>query len=199
MFTGIIEQTGTVKSIEARGSNLIFSISAMFLPELKVDQSVAHNGVCLTITDIDADAYSVTAVAETLTKTNLGNLRVGDTINLERCMPANGRFDGHFVQGHVDALSECIHIQDMDGSWLFTFAFDHAYAGLLVEKGSITLNGVSLTIFNITGNTFQVAIIPYTFAHTSFKHLHLYDKVNTEFDILGKYIQRQLNLQSNSH
>lgn len=196
MFTGIIECLGTVADIKHEGTNRTFFISAPFINELKVDQSVSHNGVCLTVTEINDATYSVTAVAETLAKTNLEQLEVGHIINLERCLPANGRFDGHFVQGHVDAQVTCLSIKELNGSWQFIFQFEPNYAPLLVEKGSIALNGVSLTVFNIGYDTFEVAIIPYTYHHTNFQYLQVGDKLNAEFDILGKYIHRHLQLRS---
>nr|WP_293840035.1 riboflavin synthase [uncultured Arsenicibacter sp.] len=192
MFTGIVETTGLVEAIEAEGSNLTFTLSAPIAHELTVDQSVSHNGVCLTVTGITGDRYTVTAVDETLRKTNLGHLKVGDRVNLERCMPANGRFDGHIVQGHVDQTGVCTQVQDMDGSWLFDFQYDPGQGNVTVEKGSICINGVSLTVFNSGDDRFRVTIIPYTFEHTTFRDLKAGDVINLEFDIVGKYIKKML-------
>lgn len=196
MFTGIIESLGEVVAVTPEGSNRHLDIHSVLSPELKVDQSVSHNGVCLTITQVHDDRYQVTAIDETLQKSNLGKLSPGDPVNLERCMPAHGRFDGHIVQGHVDQTGVCEEITEQDGSWLFTFAFeptDESY--LVVEKGSITVNGVSLTCFRAHDQGFTVAIIPYTYQHTTFHHLKPGDLVNLEFDILGKYVQRILQRQ----
>ncbi|WP_019990776.1 riboflavin synthase [Rudanella lutea] len=193
MFTGIVETTGRVAAIQAEGTNLTFTIESSLTHELKVDQSVSHNGVCLTVTSVSGDAYTVTAVDETLKKTNLGGLQVGHRVNLERCMPANGRFDGHIVQGHVDQVGRCTNVQDMNGSWLFDFEYDADENGnVTVEKGSICINGVSLTVFNSEANSFRVTIIPYTFEHTTFRDLQAGDRVNLEFDIVGKYIKKML-------
>lgn len=190
MFTGIIESVGEVKHIERNGSNLTFTIISHIAPELKVDQSLSHNGVCLTVTDIEGDTYKVTAIDETLSKTNLGKAAVGSSINLERCMQLNGRFDGHIVQGHVDQTGVCTQVQELEGSWLYDFEYDASTGNFTVEKGSICINGVSLTAFNSTDNSFRVAIIPYTYAHTNFKSLNKGDVVNLEFDIIGKYLMR---------
>lgn len=193
MFTGIIEATGTVASIEAEGTNLTFRIESSMAPELKIDQSVSHNGVCLTVTSVADGNYTVTAVDETLKKTNLGSLKPGDRVNLERCMPAHGRFDGHIVQGHVDQTGICTNVQDMNGSWLFDFQYDPTVAdNVTVEKGSICINGVSLTVFNSHDDGFRVTIIPYTYEHTSFRDLKPGDIVNLEFDVVGKYIKKML-------
>ena len=196
MFTGIIETTGIVSGIEAEGTNLTFRIESRLVPELKIDQSVSHNGVCLTVTSISDRSYTVTAVDETLKKTNLGKLAPGDWVNLERCMPANGRFDGHIVQGHVDQTGVCTNVQDMNGSWLFDFQYDAgndpASQNITVEKGSICINGVSLTVFNSEIDRFRVTIIPYTYEHTSFRNLKTGDVVNLEFDIVGKYLKKML-------
>ncbi|MBC7920499.1 MAG: riboflavin synthase [Ferruginibacter sp.] len=190
MFTGIIESVGEVVGIEPGGTNLTFTIQSELAPELKVDQSVSHNGVCLTVTDTGPDRYRVTAVDETLQKTNLGEWKTGTKVNLERCLPANGRFDGHIVQGHVDQTAVCTAVQSRDGSWLYDFAYDAGTGNFTVEKGSISVNGVSLTVFNATDSSFRVAIIPYTYAHTNFHALRISDRVNLEFDILGKYLQK---------
>jgi riboflavin synthase len=193
MFTGIVETTGRVAAIQAEGTNLTFTIESSTASELKVDQSVSHNGVCLTVTSVLGDAYTVTAVDETLKKTNLGGLQVGHRVNLERCMPATGRFDGHIVQGHVDQVGRCTNVQDMNGSWLFDFEYDAEESGnVTVEKGSICINGVSLTVFNSEANSFRVTIIPYTYDHTTFSDLRVGDRVNLEFDIVGKYIKKML-------
>ena len=191
MFTGIIEEQGKVKAIETEGSNVHFFIEAPLTNELQVDQSVAHNGVCLTTVEIDKKVYKVTAVDETLKKSNLGNLKPGDFVNLERSMIANGRFDGHIVQGHVDETANCSGIMEQDGSWLFSFKLDHP-TNLLVEKGSVTINGISLTCFDVTSDSFVCAIIPYTFEHTNFGTMSAGDKVNIEFDVVGKYVANML-------
>ncbi len=192
MFTGIIETLGTVKAIKNDRSNVIFKIESSFASELKVDQSVAHNGVCLTVTEIEGNVHSVTAIAETLQKTNLNDWETGTYVNLERCMSANGRFDGHIVQGHVDQLGICTKIVDEVGSWRFTFEYEPHYQNITVEKGSICVNGVSLTVVDSRANSFSVAIIPYTFEHTNFQQLMVGTRVNLEFDILGKYIAKLL-------
>lgn len=193
MFTGIVENTGQVAAIQAEGTNLTFTIESSLATELKVDQSVSHNGVCLTVTSVSGDAYTVTAVDETLKKTNLGQVQVGHRVNLERCMPATGRFDGHIVQGHVDQVGRCTNVQDLDGSWLYDFEYGTTEQGnVTVEKGSICINGVSLTVFNSADNTFRVTIIPYTYDHTTFRDLQAGDVVNLEFDIVGKYIKKML-------
>ncbi len=194
MFTGIIETMAKVQNIVAEGSNLHFTIESPITSELKVDQSVAHNGVCLTVTNISGNTYKVTAVAETLAKTSLGSWAVGDKLNIERALRVGDRLDGHFVQGHVDGTATCILKQTLDGSWLFRFRFPAAFAPLIIEKGSICINGVSLTIFNISRDEFTVTIIPYTFEHTNFGTLATGDTVNIEFDVLGKYSQRRLDL-----
>lgn len=193
MFTGIIETLGRVVSIEHEGSNLHFSIQSDISQELKIDQSVAHNGVCLTVVKLDGDIHTVTAVDETLKKTNLGKLQVGSLVNLERCMSANGRFDGHIVQGHVDQTARCTRKETLDGSWLFDFEYDESLGNLTVEKGSICIDGVSLTCFQSRKNNFSVTIIPYTMEHTGFQHLNSGDEVNLEFDIIGKYVSKLLN------
>ena len=193
MFTGIIETLGTLLEIEKDGSNVHFSFLAPIAGDLKVDQSLAHNGVCLTVVKLlSKNSYLVTAIDETLKRTNLGELEVGNTVNLERCMLANGRFDGHIVQGHVDQLGELETIEEKDGSHLFTFKHKKG-DNFTVDKGSITINGVSLTAFNSSDTGFTVAIIPYTLNHTTFGRLKVGDKVNLEFDIIGKYVSRMLN------
>ena len=196
MFTGIIEAIGEVRELQFEGTNVTFRIQSPLSHELKIDQSVSHNGVCLTVVSVDADTYSVTAIDETLRKSNLGSLKIGSRVNLERCMPANGRFDGHIVQGHVDQTATCLRIQDENGSWLFDFEYDDASGNVTVEKGSISINGVSLTVFNSEANRFRVAIIPYTYEHTTFSSLREGDSVNMEFDIVGKYVKRLLGLNA---
>jgi len=192
MFTGIVESVATLLKVDSEGTNKTFSFQSPIANELKIDQSVNHNGVCLTVVALEGDTYKVTAIEETLIKTNLGDLAVDDKINLERCMPANGRFDGHIVQGHVDQTAVCTSVQERDGSWLFDFEYDASTGNLTVEKGSICINGVSLTVFNSETNAFRVAIIPYTYEFTNFHSLKAGDRVNLEFDILGKYIKRIL-------
>ena len=199
MFTGIIEATGEVAEITAEGTNLTFHLKSRIAPELKVDQSLSHNGVCLTVTSVSGETYTVTAVDETLKKTNLGQVKTGDRVNLERCMPANGRFDGHIVQGHVDQTGIVTGITDQDGSWLFDFQYgllsdDPGLDNITVEKGSICINGVSLTVFNSERDSFRVAIIPYTYEHTTFRDLRVGDVVNLEFDVVGKYIKKMMGL-----
>ena len=190
MFTGIVECTGKVKSITKEEQNLIFLIESEISEELKIDQSVSHNGVCLTVTDLNDNWHSVTAIDETLQKTNLGELKVGSVVNLERCLAANARFDGHIVQGHVDQTAICKNIQDEKGSWRFTFEYDASTGNMNVEKGSVCVNGVSLTVISAQKNTFEVAIIPYTYEHTSFQDIKIGTVVNLEFDIVGKYIKK---------
>lgn len=199
MFSGIIEDMAIVSAIEKDKDNVNYTFRCSFANELKIDQSVSHNGVCLTVVNLDNDEYTVTAMKETLERSNLGLLSVGDKVNVERSMIMNGRLDGHIVQGHVDMTAECINIEDANGSTYFTFKypFDKEMARrgyFTVDKGSITVNGVSLTVCNPTADTFQVAIIPYTFEHTNFCDIKLGSKVNIEFDILGKYIARLSSL-----
>jgi riboflavin synthase len=195
MFTGIIESVGIISEIVKDRNNLDFFISSSLLPELKIDQSLAHNGVCLTVADIKKETYKVTAIRETLDKTNLGTLKPGDHVNLERAMPANGRFDGHIVQGHIDQTAVCKQITDQKGSTVFTFEYDDLQGNITVEKGSICVNGISLTVVNSGKNSFSVAIIPYTFEETNIKFIKIGDIVNLEFDILGKYISGLLKKQ----
>ena len=190
MFTGIIETLATIIATEYEGTNVTYTLKSSVAHELKIDQSVAHNGVCLTVVKVKNNEYSVTAIQETLSKTSLGNWQVGTEVNLERCLMANGRFDGHFVQGHVDQTGICTNITEENGSWLFDFEYDENSHNITVEKGSICINGVSLTCFNSKNNGFRVAIIPYTYEHTNFKNLKVGDKVNLEFDIIGKYLQK---------
>lgn len=196
MFTGIIEQLGVIKSIEKSASNTVFIISSALTKELKVDQSIAHNGVCLTIESIQENDYQVTAVAETLAKTNIGNWQHGNTINLERALQFNGRMDGHLVQGHVDTIAICLEAKDLNGSWLYRFNFPENFAPLMIEKGSVAINGTSLTAFDVTSDQFSVAIIPYTYNHTSINQLKVGDSVNIEFDMIGKYVSRFVQLNS---
>lgn len=193
MFTGIIEALGTVVAVADEGGNKTFTIDCSFCSELKEDQSVAHNGVCLTVTGFRPDGYIVTAIAETLRKSNLGQLAPGDLVNLERCMVMNGRIDGHIVQGHVDLTGMCTRVKEEDGSWMFHFAYDSDSGHLTVPKGSITVNGVSLTVVDSTTGLFSVAIIPYTFEHTNFKFLKAGSPVNLEFDIIGKYVKAYMS------
>jgi len=195
MFTGIIESTGIIKKIVSTGTNKTFLIESPISQELKVDQSIAHNGVCLTVESIKGNTHSVTAIEETLKKTNLNHLQDGAEINLERCMVMNGRLDGHLVQGHVDCTADCTKRQTLEGSWEFTFQFPEKFAHLVIEKGSISVNGTSLTCFNVGRNSFTVAIIPYTFHHTSIKNVIEGTQVNIEFDIIGKYIFRKTELE----
>lgn len=194
MFTGIIESLAKVERIEQVGSGTNFVFSSPISSELHVNQSVSHNGVCLTVTRLEPGAHWVTAVKETLQKSNLGRLRPGDAVNLERCMLNNGRFDGHIVQGHVDQLGTVAAVKDENGSWLFDFRYDPAGGNLTVEKGSICVNGISLTCFNSMKDGFSVAIIPYTYEHTNFHTLSPGDAVNLEFDIVGKYIARLVGI-----
>lgn len=190
MFTGIIETLANLSRIEKENTNIHFTFTSNITSELKIDQSVAHNGVCLTIVSIKENKYTVTAIEETLQKTNLGTLSVGDMVNIERCMSANGRFDGHIVQGHVDEVGAVISIDDNNGSWTYTISYSSNSKNVTVEKGSITINGTSLTVVNSNLNEFSVCIIPYTYDNTVFKNLKVNDKVNLEFDIIGKYVAR---------
>ncbi|MEM6643599.1 MAG: riboflavin synthase [Bacteroidota bacterium] len=191
MFTGIIESIGVIKNIEKEGSNLHFNVASPISHELKVDQSVSHNGVCLTVTAVENESHWVTAIAETLDKSNLGDATLEDKLNLERCMKADGRFDGHIVQGHVDTTAEVLNVDQLDGSWIFSLRLKNE--GLLVEKGSVCINGTSLTCFDVAESHFSVAIIPYTFDHTNFNQLSVGAHTNIEFDIIGKYIHQILN------
>ena len=195
MFTGIIEQQAKVEEIVKDQSNVHFRLSSLFQNELKVDQSVAHNGVCLTVTKIDNNGYWVTAIDETLQRTNLNHWHVNDLVNVERCMPAHGRFDGHIVQGHVDQIGTCVAIEEAGGSWHYTFEYDSALNNITIEKGSITVNGVSLTVVNSKANQFSVAIIPYTYEHTNFNAFQIGTVINLEFDVIGKYVSRLYNPQ----
>ena len=190
MFTGIIEAAGEVVELQKEGGNLHITVSSSISNELKIDQSVAHNGVCLTVVAINDSTHTVTAIEETLSKTNLSTLEAGDLVNLERCMQMNGRLDGHIVQGHVDQTAVCTSVKEMDGSWFYTFNYDPSFGNITVEKGSITVNGVSLTVVDSNDDHFSVAIIPYTHDHTNFKGIKLNDVVNLEFDIIGKYVAK---------
>jgi riboflavin synthase len=195
MFTGIIEATGNVISISNQGTNVTYWIASSISNQLKVDQSVAHSGVCLTVEKVEDGKHQVTAILETIEKTNLSSWKVGTVINVERCVLANSRFDGHFVQGHVDTTAVCIDKVDKSGSWEYRFEFDSQFASLIIEKGSISLNGISLTIFHIGINQFTVGIIPYTYEHTNIHQLEVGDTVNIEFDVIGKYLQRSIQLK----
>lgn len=195
MFTGIIETLGRVVTVTKEGTNTNFKIASSLSHELKVDQSVSHNGVCLTVVRVEDGFHWVVAIQETLQKSNLGNLKENDKVNIERCMLNNGRFDGHIVQGHVDQTGIVKSIQDVDGSWLYDIEYDNSKGNVTVEKGSIAVDGVSLTCFNSSGQGFTVAIIPYTYEHTNFHKLKKGDRVNLEFDIVGKYVKRLLNDQ----
>lgn len=193
MFTGIIEQIGEVRNIQRQGSNITFTIASSISNELKIDQSVAHNGVCLTVVDVSNGAHQVTAIDETLQKTNLGDLRIGDKVNLERCLKIGDRLDGHMVQGHVDQTAVCKLVTESNGSWLYTFEFLQQPEHVLVEKGSVCLNGISLTVFDVSNAEFKVAIIPYTYTHTNMHRLAPGSVVNIEFDVIGKYVARILH------
>jgi riboflavin synthase len=190
MFTGIIENQGQVTAISHAGTNTTFTLNSPLAAELKIDQSVSHNGVCLTVVRADAQSHEVTAIAETLQRTNLGNWQPGTLVNLERCVAMNGRLDGHLVQGHVDTIGTCLLKEEMGGSWLFTFEYPEAYQHLMIEKGSICVNGISLTAFGLRQNHFQVAIIPYTYTHTNLHQVMPGHTVNLEFDMVGKYLTR---------
>jgi riboflavin synthase len=190
MFTGIIETIGTIEEVKSTGTNKTFWISSPLSPEFKIDQSISHSGVCLTVEEVQGNRHRVTAIAETLQKTNLAHWATGGLVNIERCMLMNGRLDGHIVQGHVDTTAICIHKQELDGSWEFRFRFPAQFGTLVIEKGSISLNGISLTIFNVSDNEFSVAIIPYTYDHTNIKSISPQSVVNLEFDMVGKYINR---------
>ena len=190
MFTGIIETLGEVLAVTAEGTNLHFTIKSSLSTELKIDQSVAHNGVCLTVVALSDESHTVTAIAETLQKTNLKELKSGHKVNLERCMPINGRLDGHIVQGHVDQTAVCIKREELAGSWEYRFKYDAAQGNITVEKGSVCVNGISLTVVNSQADEFSVFIIPYTYEHTNLYEVNVGDTVNIEFDIIGKYVAR---------
>ena len=193
MFTGIIEATGVISNISGSGTNKTFQIISGLSPELRVDQSLSHDGVCLTVETLTEHTYQVTAVAETLSKSILPTWRPGNRINLERCVQLNGRLDGHMVQGHVDCTARCIYRENMEGSWIFRFEFPESFRNLIIEKGSVAVNGVSLTCFNVTNNAFSVAIIPYTYDNTNIRDVFRDSLVNIEFDLIGKYVERQYN------
>ena len=197
MFTGIVEAIGKIASVETNGTNKIFWIESALSHELKIDQSVSHNGVCLTVDALRDGAHRVTAVAETLSKTNLNLWQNKSLINLERCMPMNGRIDGHIVQGHVDATAVCLEQKDLKGSWEYRFQFNELFASLLIEKGSVCVNGISLTAYNVSNNEFTVSIIPYTYEHTNIKQVQKDSLVNIEWDMIGKYINRIHSLSQN--
>jgi len=190
MFTGIIETLGEIKAIEKEGGNVHLTISSTITNELKIDQSVAHNGVCLTVTSVENNEYKVTAIQETIDKTNLSDWKIGTAVNLERAMKLGDRLDGHIVQGHVDQTGICKAIKETNGSWYYTFEYDSILNNLTIEKGSITVNGVSLTVVNSLKNEFSVAIIPYTYEHTNFNNFEIGTKVNLEFDVIGKYVSK---------
>jgi len=193
MFTGIIETLGKVVDLKHDQGNLHITVESGIAAELKIDQSVAHNGVCLTVVALADGKHTVTAIEETLNKTNIGHLKTGDLVNLERCMQMNARLDGHIVQGHVDQTATCVAFNELDGSWEYTFEYDASTGNVTVEKGSICINGISLTVVNSTENVFSVAIIPYTFEHTNLQHVRTGSVVNLEFDIIGKYVARLTN------
>ncbi|GAB4509358.1 MAG: riboflavin synthase [Allomuricauda sp.] len=195
MFTGIIETLGKVEKLEKDGGNLHLTVSSGITSELKIDQSVSHNGVCLTVVSINGDSYTVTAIEETLNKTNLGDLKVGDTVNLERAMVLGARLDGHIVQGHVDQTAVCQSVAEQDGSWVYTFTYDSKLNNVTIEKGSITVDGVSLTVVDSQKDKFSVAIIPYTYENTRFHTYKVGTRVNLEFDVVGKYVARLLELR----
>ena len=190
MFTGIIENIGIINSIQHDNTNIHFTIASDLSKELRVDQSISHNGVCLTVVSLDDSTYTVTAIKETLNKTNLGKLKLGDSVNLERCLKVGDRLDGHFVQGHVDQIATCKSVVNENGSWLFTFKYDPKNNNITIEKGSITVNGVSLTVVNSKESEFSVAIIPYTYENTNFNSFKVGSLVNLEFDVFGKYITK---------
>lgn len=196
MFTGIIETAATIAQIEKDNDNINITLTCPIVPELKIDQSLSHDGVCLTVVALTPDSYTVTAIKETLEKTNLGNWAVGSEVNLERAMKLGDRLDGHIVQGHVDQVGTCVSVEDASGSWYFTFQYDAGPSNITIEKGSITVNGVSLTVVNSKANEFSVAIIPYTYEHTNFKNIKAGTVVNLEFDVVGKYVARLHALRS---
>ena len=198
MFTGIVESLGKITNINLEEGNVDFTVKSSISEELKIDQSVSHNGVCLTVVDVKNDTHTVTAVKETLDKSSLKNFNEGDSMNLERAMKLGERLDGHMVQGHVDGVAKCIEVNLNEGSWIYKFEFDKNWQSLLIEKGSVCINGVSLTVFDINDNTFCVTIIPYTFENTSFKELKPGDLVNIEFDMVGKYLSRFCQLKNNN-
>src|SRR3954469_6879002 len=190
MFTGIIEATGTITAVEPNSGNKTFWLESPLSTQLRVDQSVSHNGVCLTVEEVRGNSHRITAIRETLLKSDLNGWEVGKIVNLERCLRLDSRLDGHLVQGHVDTTAECIGVKETGGSWQYSFKVPMEYSSLIIEKGSISLNGISLTIFNVGENTFEVAIIPYTFDHTNIKEVVTASRVNIEFDLIGKYVER---------
>lgn len=194
MFTGIIEDIGTITKLQNENTNLHITVKSNITPELKIDQSVAHNGVCLTVVSLNNNEYTVTAIKETLDKTNLSYLKTGDKVNLERAMKLGDRLDGHIVQGHVDQTGVCKAITEENGSWVFTFEYDSSLNNITIEKGSITVNGTSLTVVNSANNSFSVAIIPYTYNHTNFNTFKVGTVINLEFDVLGKYVTKLVNI-----
>ncbi|MFD2551470.1 riboflavin synthase [Bizionia sediminis] len=196
MFTGIIEDIGTIQKLEKEAQNLHITVKAKITPELKIDQSVAHNGICLTVVAINGNDYTVTAIDETIKKTNISALQVGDNVNLERAMKLGARLDGHMVQGHVDQTAVCTHVEETEGSWIFSFEYDATLNNITIEKGSVTINGVSLTVVNSKKNSFSVAIIPYTYEHTNFNTFKVGTVVNLEFDVIGKYVKRLFEQQN---
>ena len=198
MFTGIVESLGKITNINLDQGNVDFTVKSDISNELKIDQSVSHSGVCLTVVDINNGSHTVTAVKETLDKSSLKNFKLGDSVNLERAMKLGDRLDGHMVQGHVDGVAKCLEVNLNQGSWIYKFEFDKSNESLLIEKGSICINGVSLTVFNIVDNKFDVTIIPYTYENTSFKELKKEDLVNIEFDMIGKYLSRFETLKNNN-
>ena len=193
MFTGIIEDLGILKKIEKEEGNINLYFKSKLTQELKIDQSLSHNGVCLTVVSVDNDIYKVTAIKETLDKSNLGELKVNSIVNLERAMKSNGRLDGHYVQGHVDQIAKCLNVKETDGSWYYEFEYDNTLNNITIEKGSIAVNGVSLTVVDSKLNGFSVAIIPYTYNNTNFKKIQRGDTVNIEFDMIGKYISKLMD------
>jgi riboflavin synthase len=199
MFTGIIETTGIISSISSQGSNKTFQVSSSLTTQLKADQSLSHDGVCLTVEVVSTDFYQVTAIAETLSKTSLAHWKPGMKINLERCLPMNGRLDGHIVQGHVDTTAVCVERLNQEGSWIFRFEFPVTFKNLVIEKGSIAVNGISLTCFDISERSFSVAIIPYTFENTNIQEVFPGTHVNIEFDLIGKYVERMIRNGSADH
>jgi riboflavin synthase len=196
MFTGIIEKTGIIKEVISLGTNTSFWVESELATELKIDQSLSHNGICLTVEEIKNGMYRVTAIEETILKTNAGNWATGNFVNLERCMQMNGRLDGHIVQGHVDCTALCVEVIEKAGSWEYIFTFPAKFAAFIIEKGSVTVNGISLTCFNVTDHQFTVAIIPYTFDHTNMSSLKKADVVNIEWDMIGKYVNRINSLKN---
>ena len=193
MFTGIIEDLGILKKIEKEKGNVNLYFKSKLTQELKIDQSLSHNGVCLTVVSVDNDIYKVTAIKETLDKSNLGELKVNSIVNLERAMKSNGRLDGHYVQGHVDQIAKCLNVKETDGSWYYEFEYDNTLNNITIEKGSIAVNGVSLTVIDSKLNGFSVAVIPYTYNNTNFKKIQRGDTVNIEFDMIGKYISKLMD------